>query len=186
MESWTKLAQLADLSEDLPRFARQLALLAERLGINLADCRVDHIAVRCHRESTAQRWFEGWSRYGRCFRKSLVNGRPIALFDLPAPLPVGRWSVDCLELPWPGPRRYPHEGWEHIEIVLPGPADTLSQRALTLLDDTALSSPDIHIRQSAPYAGGEALPNPTLAVSDGITAIKFHPHSLREVAASEG
>ncbi|PAW91672.1 hypothetical protein CKQ79_29675, partial [Klebsiella pneumoniae] len=25
--------------------------------------------------------------------------------------------ADDVELPWPGEKRYPHEGWEHIEIV---------------------------------------------------------------------
>jgi len=29
------------------------------------------------------------------------------------------------------------------------------------------------------------LPNPTLAVTDGEVTIKFHPHSIREIVASE-
>ena len=185
MTNWKTASQLTDLSEDLLRFERQIALLADRLCINLAEYTVDHIALRCHQEATARRWFDGWSQYGRCFRQSIINGRNIALFSLPAPLELGRSRVECIELPWPGQRRYPHEGWEHIEIVLPGPADTLAQRALSLLSDAALSSPDIRIKQSAPRGEGESLPNPTLAVSDGRVTIKFHPHSLRDVVAGE-
>lgn len=35
-------------------------------------------------------------------------------------------------------KRYPHEGWEHIEIVLPGDPETLNARALALLSDEGL------------------------------------------------
>ena len=38
-------------------------------------------------------------------------------------------------------KRYPHEGWEHIEIVLPGDPETLNARALALLSDEGLSLP---------------------------------------------
>lgn len=49
------------------------------------------------------------------------------------------WQFSIVELPWPGEKRYPHEGWEHIEIVLPGEAQTLNARALALLSDHGLS-----------------------------------------------
>jgi predicted metalloenzyme YecM len=42
-----------------------------------------------------------------------------------------------------GEKRYPHEGWEHIEIVLPGEPETLNARALALLSDEGLSQPGI-------------------------------------------
>ena len=38
------------------------------------------------------------------------------MFDLNQPLRVGPWLIDCVELPYPGEKRYPHEGWEHCVI----------------------------------------------------------------------
>jgi predicted metalloenzyme YecM len=59
-------------------------------------------------------------------------------------LPTGNSA--WLELPWPGEKRYPHEGWEHIEIVLPGEPETLNARALALLSDEGLSKPGIFVK----------------------------------------
>ncbi len=181
--NWNEVPQLADLIEDLARFEQQILLLAERLGLSLNGRAIDHISLRCHQESTARRWFDGWQRCGVCLKHSVFNGRPIALFALDHPIIVANQPVDCVELPWPGARRYPHEGWEHIEVVLAGPAQTLAQRALALMGDDALAAPDISIKHSAPQDERERLPNPTLAVSDGRVTIKFHPHSLRAIVA---
>jgi len=69
--------------------------------------------------------------------------------------------------------------------VLPGVEDALYTRALALIADEALIMPGIKLKQSAPKGENERLPNPTLAVTDGTVTIKFHPHSLREIVASE-
>jgi len=183
--NWIEVPELADLVDDLFRFEQQLALLTERLGLNLDQRAIDHISLRCHQAATAQRWFAGWQRCGVCLKHSVFNGRPIALFALEQPIWVANQPIDCVELPWPGARRYPHEGWEHIEVVLAGSAQTLASRALALLADNALAAPDISIKHSAPGDERERLPNPTLAVSDGRVTIKFHPHSLRAIVASE-
>lgn len=98
---------------------------------------------------------------------------------------MAHWQFSIVELPWPGKKCYPHEGWEHIEIVLPGDPDTLVQRALALLSDDGLSQPDIAVKVSAPQVKGERLPNPTLAVTDRIVTLKFHPWSIEEIIASE-
>lgn len=180
---WKTIPELIELSADLSRFERRLNGLADQLGLNLAACQCDHIALRCHQATTAQRWFDGWRQCGRLLQASEINGRAIALFHVPDAIELGGLSIDCVELPWPGTRRYPHEGWEHIEIVLPGPAETLAQRVLSLLGDAALSSPAIKITQSAPQNPNDVLPNPTFAITDGRATIKFHPHSLRAVAA---
>lgn len=183
--NWNIVPELADLRTDLPYFAQRLTALAARLGLDLTAHHIDHIALRCRQDATAERWFDGWLRCGCLLKHSEFNGRPIALFHVPWPVCVGRLSIECIELPWPGQRVYPHEGWEHIEIVLPGPPETLTRRALALLSDSALAASDISLKHSAPAAAGDALPNPTLAVTDGAVTIKFHPHSLRAVIASE-
>ncbi|WP_413528544.1 VOC family protein [Rahnella inusitata] len=177
--------ELQDLVDDLPRFARVLTAFAAKLQVNLGDFHADHISVRCHQNTTADRWRAGLVKCGSLLNETQINGRPICLFTLNEPLTVGPLKIDLVELPYPGEKRYPHEGWEHIEIVLPGVADELYTRALALIADDALIMPGIKLKQSSPKGENERLPNPTLAITDGSVTIKFHPHSLREIVASE-
>ncbi|BAE74524.1 hypothetical protein SGGMMB4_02839 [Sodalis glossinidius str. 'morsitans'] len=171
--NWTDAPQLLDLKIDFPRFEAELYALTNRLGILPEAFFIDHIAVRCHQDVTAQRWYHDFSQCGHLLHEAEINGRQIALFELTTPLNLGGQSISCIELSWPGERRYPHEGWEHVEIVLPGEVDTLFARAL--LSDEALASPNLRIKQSQPQAQVETLANPTLAVSDGRVTVKFHP-----------
>lgn len=177
--------ELQDLADDLPRFVSVLTTFAAKLQINLADFHADHISVRCHQNTTADRWRAGLARCGTLLNETEINGRPICLFTLDEPLTVGPLNIDLVELPYPGEKRYPHEGWEHIEIVLPGEEEGLYTRALALIADDALIMPGIKLKQSAPKGEHERLANPTLAITDGSVTIKFHPHSLREIVASE-
>ena len=56
---------------------------------------------------------------------------------------------------------------------------------VTYFSDDALLAPGIKLKYSSPQGENERLPNPTLAVSDGSVTLKFHPHTLREIVASE-
>ncbi|WP_421506191.1 VOC family protein [Erwinia rhapontici] len=185
MLSINNAEELSDLANDLPRFLQSLYQLAERLGLDLDVLEVDHIAVRCHQNTTAARWKQGFLRCGSLFSEKEIAGRPVALFELATPLDVGPWKIGVVELPWPGQRLYRHEGWEHIEVVLRGDEETLGARALALMGDEGLTQQGISIKSSAPRGDGERLPNPTLAVTDGQVTIKFHPWSLKEIVASE-
>lgn len=177
--------ELNDLVNDLPRFERALYDLADRLGLALAQLEVDHIAVRCHQNTTAERWKKGFLQHGVLFSEKEINGRPVCLFELESPLSVGPWKISVIELPWPGNRLYRHEGWEHIEVVLRGDVEQLGSRALALCSDSGLTQQGISVKSSAPRGEGEQLPNPTLAITDGNVTIKFHPWSLKEIVASE-
>jgi len=185
MSDFYQQAELHDLSADLPRFIDSLHHLAQRLGLDLNALEADHIAVRCHQNTTAERWKQGLLRCGELFSEKQIAGRPIALFELHTPLTVGPWQIGVIELPWPGMKLYRHEGWEHVEIVLRGDDATLGARALALMGDEGLVQQGISVKSSAPKGEGERLPNPTLAVTDGQITIKFHPWSLKEVVASE-
>lgn len=185
MANWQHIEQLADIAADLPRFSEALNGLARRLGLDIAPLAADHISLRCHQNATAERWRTGLEQCGELLSQSIINGRPICLFKLREPVCVAHWRFSVVELPWPGEKRYPHEGWEHIEIVLPGDPETLSARALALLSDEGLAQPGIFVKTSAPKGERERLPNPTLAVTDGKVTIKFHPWTLEEIVASE-
>ena len=178
-------AELDDLKTDLARFEESLQNFAQRLGLRLNDLEVDHISVRCHQDSTAMRWQQGLQQMGTEFSTPIINGRQICLFKLYDPLVVAGREIDVVELPWPGEKRYRHEGWEHIEVVLRGDHQTLGMRAMALLSDEALTQPGISFKTSSPQGENERLPNPTLAVTDGQTTIKFHPWRLEEIVASE-
>lgn len=177
--------ELSDLEQDLSRFDGALSAFAARLGIEITQHEVDHIAVRCHQLTTAERWKSGLLQIGTAFSEAMINGRPIYLFKLHEPLQFAGWQVDVVELPWPGEKRYRHEGWEHIEIVLRGEPETLGVRAMALLADEALMQQGISFKTSTPQGAQERLPNPTLAVTDGQTTVKFHPWSIEEIVASE-
>ncbi|WP_072568855.1 MULTISPECIES: VOC family protein [unclassified Enterobacter] len=185
MAHWQTIDELHDISADLPRFTLALTELATRLGLDIAPLDADHISLRCHQNATAERWRTGLEQCGELLSETLINGRPICLFKLHEPVTVAHWQFKVVELPWPGEKRYPHEGWEHIEIVLPGDPQSLNARALALLADEGLSQPGIVVKTSSPKGERERLPNPTLAVSDGKVTIKFHPWSIEEIVASE-
>lgn len=185
MSAMKHVPELQDLAADLQRFVSVLTAFATKLQITLEDFHADHISVRCHQNATADRWRAGFNQCGTLLNETEINGRPICLFTLAEPLTVGPLHIDLVELPYPGGKRYPHEGWEHIEIVLPGAEEELYTRALALIADEALIMPGIKLKQSSPKGENERLPNPTLAITDGSVTIKFHPHSLRDIVASE-
>ncbi|SFM93157.1 hypothetical protein SAMN05216516_101394 [Izhakiella capsodis] len=186
MKKWQDVEQLQDLIDDLVHFNQALALLADRLSLDLAVLEADHIALRCQQVSTAERWRSGFLQCGTLLSEKIINARPIALFELPLPLDVQGKDIYVIELPWPGEKRYRHDGWEHVEFVLRGEAESLGQRAMALFSDTGLIQPGISFKTSAPRGECERLPNPTLGVTDGEVTIKFHPWSLKEILASEG
>ncbi|AFJ47422.1 VOC family protein [Shimwellia blattae] len=185
MPHWHDIAELADIVDDLPRFVAKLQQFAARLQLDTRPLSADHISLRCHQNTTAARWRQGLEQCATLLSENMINGRPICLFKLHQPVTVGHWQIDVIELPWPGEKRYPHEGWEHVEIVLPGDPLTLNARALALLGDQGLAQPGVVVKTSAPRGEKERLANPTLAVTDGTVTIKFHPWTIEQIVASE-
>lgn len=174
------------LMDDLSRFESEMFKLAEQLSLDIGLFEADHISLRCHQNATAERWREALLNNGATLlAENVINDRPICLFLLPQPLTVGPWQITCIELPWPGNKRYPHEGWEHVEVVLPGDPATLHQRALACLPDAALLTQGIRLKFSQPQGEQERLPNPTLAVTNGTVTLKFHPFRLQDIVESE-
>lgn len=146
MANWQSIDELQDIASDLPRFTHALDELSRRLGLDITPLTADHISLRCHQNVTAERWRRGFEQCGELLSENMINGRPICLFKLHEPLQVAHWQFSIVELPWPGEKRYPHEGWEHIEIVLPGDPETLNARALALLSDEGLSLPGSQLK----------------------------------------
>ncbi len=70
-------------------------------------------------------------------------------------------------------------------MVITGVTVTLNARGLALISDEGVSRQGISVKTRAQKGEHERLPNPTLAVTDGKTTIKFHPWSIEEIVASE-
>ena len=59
MTTFPAIAELNDLALDLPRFELALSQFAEKLHLDLSQFSADHISVRCHQNTTAERWRQG-------------------------------------------------------------------------------------------------------------------------------
>ncbi len=113
------MSELKKVIGDYDRFIDELTTEVSEQGFDLDDfMALDHI---CYRVGSIERYKEKkdqLSVLARLMTETMVNGRPIATFDLNAPIIVGRWRVDAIELPAPKPGRDEIEGLEHGELVL--------------------------------------------------------------------
>lgn len=176
---------LPELADDLSQFEQKLSAFAQQLGLNLSELTLDHISLRCHQDRTAERWAMALSQVGSCFSEAVIGGRPIHLYRLEEPLLLLNHPIDIVELPWPGEKRYRHEGWEHVEVVLAGEPEQIGQRAMALIDDRGLVMPGISVKTRRPQAKAGALDNTTLAITNGEITLKFHTYAIDKVVESE-
>lgn len=177
----------------LPDFAARIEALAEKLGLTLDDYKADHIALRVNDWDCAERLHKAWLAYGEEWSNTEINGRPIVVIGLREPLQVGPWQVEALELPYPGSKQYPSEGWEHLEFVVPSTAATTDGLKVDLEETfpslaqywNELDALNVKIKASSPAGEKERLANPTFAFKHDGVCIKLHPCSLKDVIASE-
>ncbi|WP_299014657.1 VOC family protein [uncultured Photobacterium sp.] len=175
----------------LPAFLTRIEVLAEEMKLSLADYQADHIALRVNDWEVAEALHQSWLAYGDEWSNNEINGRPIIVIGFHQPLQVGRWSIEALELPYPGSKSYPQEGWEHIEFVIPAKAKNTDElkdvldAAFPQLNWEELADKGIKVKASSPSGEKERLPNPTFAFKKGGVCIKLHPCSLKDVIESE-
>lgn len=181
------------LLHSLPIFMKKIDGLIHELGIELDDYQADHIAVRINDFNTAKESHQQWLSFAKEWSSAMINGRPIIVLGFDEPIKAGKWSVECLELPYPGEKLYEQQGWEHIEWVIPSTAVTVE----TFLDDvltvfpkleeqwSELEKKGIKVKLSSPQGENERLSNPTIAFKKNGVCIKLHPHALKRVIESE-
>ncbi|EKT57495.1 VOC family protein [Providencia sneebia] len=183
MIEFSSVPELGDLWQSLPEFEQQLINMAKALNVSLVDYPIDHISVRCHHIETAKRWQTGLLKCGQLLSNNIINGRSICLFELEKPLLVASQTIFIIELPFPKDKVYPQETWEHIEMVIDVAPDQLEDTAHKLLPHPLPEG--FHSKMSQPKGQQERLPNPTLAVSNGLITIKYHPFTLKKIIESE-
>ncbi|GGE79437.1 VOC family protein [Shewanella carassii] len=184
------LQSLSQLLADWQAFADKVMPLIERLGLErLNEC--DHAALRVNSVAAAEKLKAEFAQCGEIISENIINGRPILIIRLQQPLRLGQWQIPCVELPFPSDKHYPEEGWEHLELVLPGGAqscDELAEQLRTLCPRTQAAldgDTEIKLKASSPKGEAERLANPTLAFKAGGVCVKVHPHSIQAIIASE-
>ncbi|MEZ9624957.1 VOC family protein [Aliivibrio fischeri] len=177
----------------LPSFMEKIQALLDVLEIDLTQYQADHIALRINDRDVAEVAHQAWLQQAEEWSNNEINGRPIIALGFNQALTINGWSIECLELPYPGDKSYPQQGWEHVEWVIP--CDVDSQEAFleyvfktfpSLKDKwDNLASMGVKVKQSCPSGDAERIANYTVAFKYQGVCIKLHPHSLKAVIESE-
>jgi predicted metalloenzyme YecM len=175
-------------------FLDNIQALCSLLAIDLSAYQADHIALRINDGELAKAAHYAWLDYGKVISEAQINGRPIIVLEFDNPIVTRCWTIECLELPYPAVgKTHPVEDWEHVEFVVPSKAQT----ADAFLQDLYAKFPDLEsqlekakaqgvkVKLSSPKGEGERLANPTVAFKFNNICIKLHPHSLKNIVASE-
>jgi predicted metalloenzyme YecM len=186
----------AVMRQEIVWFKDKIEQLYHLIGLAEHGLELDHVAMRINHVSCAQQAEIAWSKQGKVLSKAEINGRPIVVLEMDTPIEIGKWTVDCVELPYPAEGKiYPVQGWEHVEFVVPCLATVTTLEQFVLAVRTRFpemnrcwdqfSAWGIEIKCSEPKASGERLANPTLAFKWKGVTIKLHPHALKTVIQSE-
>ncbi len=131
----------------------------------------DHI---CYRVTNMERYNDlknSLQTFAVLKNESLVNGRPICIFQLKQPITFSGITTGCIELPAPKIKSSYTEGWEHAEIVIP-----------TTLEEFMLKYPEISFDLGAFYK--DINREITVTTPQGFR-IKFHEQSILKVIELE-
>ncbi|MGL4474209.1 MAG: VOC family protein, partial [Shewanella sp.] len=172
------------LLQSWPAFSQQITAFSQELGLDSLTLHCDHAALRVNDFDKACQLHLDVASQGEILSNNVINGRPIIIIKLDEGLPFNQQTIDCIELPYPGEKQYPAEGWEHIELVLPCQATTTQELCEALIarvpsiarilnGETA-----IKVKLSSPQGEHERLANPTIAFKQGNLCIKVHPASI--------
>lgn len=179
------------LMQSWPDFSSRIQTFITHLGLDKLALYCDHCALRVNEEVKAKLLTEQFSQHGKIISNNIINGRPILIIKLNQPLLLNHQEVYCVELPFPSEKRYPVEGWEHIELVFPSKAQTCEQLVSELLEKIPTLAPviagktSIKIKQSSPKGDNERLANPTIAFKADDICVKVHPLDIETIIASE-
>lgn len=187
----TDTLTLSTLQQKWPGFSRDIINFLEELGLTHLGLECDHTALRVNAASTADALSTEFCEQGSIISSNVINGRPILIIELNTPLQLADFDIDCIELPYPGSKQYPVEGWEHIELVLPCQATSCDELAQALIEkvpllaDVIRNKTEIKVKLSSPSGEHERLANPTIAFKKDNVCIKIHPHGIKKVIESE-
>ncbi|WP_028767283.1 VOC family protein [Shewanella fidelis] len=180
-----------DLISSWSTFSNNIQAFSQQLGLDTLELECDHTALRVNSNQSADQLRQAFAKVGNIISDNMINGRPILIIELDTPLMMGSTAIECVELPYPGEKTYPQEGWEHIELVLDCGATDCDTLAQALLEKAPQLAPvlagdtDVKVKMSSPKGDKERLANPTIAFKKNGLCIKIHSHGIKAVIASE-
>lgn len=153
------------------------------LHIDVEKLELDHACLRYKSAEAVdilRKQLSEVSTGGKHLSCAVVNGREILIFELLEPLLYQDRKINYIELPYPKESHaYDHDGWEHVEFVLP--SDALTKEDFE--KDVLRVFPHLHeYNLEMPAVEHEQRPNPSVTVKLAENRrIKFHPLSIRDV-----
>lgn len=159
-------------------FYKKAQIFLENLNENLTAApvifprhwHIDHICYRSNSIENYTALKKAFETFAALTNETLVNGRPIATYELQEPLIHNEHIITWVELPAPKATANYNEGFEHIEMVCDVPLEELPSKF-----------PHLHWQRhlQTKYYNEEM----KLTLPSG--AIKFHHQSLASVVALE-
>ena len=179
---WALLrSEIDDFSDRLHAALAQLDILDQ-----CEDLKIDHICVRLKNSSDVDLLKAQIVEAGLLISTANVNDREITILQLHSPIMIGPWEVSGVEMPYPKLGHAYEDGWEHVEFVLNGAANTMDgvRQAFTeKFPNLAIDElrKDHGYFEDAPLADGDQMPNPTLGIKVNGVGLKFHAHPIQVI-----
>jgi len=150
-------------------FLKQLLVEMESLRLPVSTLKADHLCFRVETPEQYEIYKLALQVENTLLIESIVNGRPIATFQLKEPFQVQNQKIELVELPAPKPG-FPYPlGFEHAEFVIQESFDVFAARF-----------PDLKFSKA-----GNPNMNPELCLKLTAGQVKFHHLSLARVIEIE-
>ncbi len=161
----------AELLPGLAAFYEQQVSRCEDRGIDARSLPLSHVAIRTRTWHAYVEQRDALERHCAANLENIWNGRPISKLLLAEPIPLGRVSLELVELIPPFHQRVYRMGLEHIGFVIGDDLEDFSRRHRAVLTGQQFQGPENE---------------PVYILFDDYTHVKFHPRSLREACEREG
>lgn len=162
---------MKELLGDYEAFIRAIDDGLAILGITKDELSMmDHICYRVETKSRYDELLEEFKTIGILLGESMINGRPIATFELHEYIRAAGWTVPFLELPAPKEGSSYVEGLEHVELVVVGSLERFLKR---------------HENLPFSYGGMGKSINPEAGLKTAGISVKFHEQQLGAVVRIE-
>lgn len=190
----TERTSFEQQSSKLQEFERKTREFLEGFELDISAQEIDHLCIRYRDPANVDALVQELvAAGGTIISDKLIAGRAIYIVELAEPVTFMGKQVPCLEIPYPkNPHQYDEDGWEHFEVVIPGPFVTTElmydafRAQFPGLDADKLQEEGILTVSEPKVDSGKQAPNPhvTLEREKGF-AIKFHPMSIKNVVNLE-
>lgn len=152
-------------------FLDKIFLNLKEANIGLEEVKaLDHL---CYRAVTLKGYHhkkKEFEKVGKLADESIINGRPIALFEFNVPISYKNFTIDCIEVAAPSEEKPYPEGLEHVEFVTNRPLVIFMRK-----------HPDLKfIKKLTEYHN-----DPMIVLKFKDCTIKFHEKALLEILAME-